>query len=269
MRSRIRRPKRRRGSSWFYATLAVIVIAGTVGIALSVGGSANDVHPMWGLNPKTGDFYDHWHEALGVNVCGEWVSAPPTFENGAGSDVRAGLHTHGDGFIHIHPFDSADAGNHATLGRFFADGGWDVAQDSFTLWAGPSSDLTKTNWSNGDTCPKGTTMAGQKGEVKWSVNCVARSGDPAQYKLQDLHVVALGFLPKGKSIGVPPNAFQTPTADSPSKASSSTPSTVKAGTCGTAGPGGTTTTTPGATTTTTAGATTTTAGATTTTTPKM
>src|SRR5437870_2026135 len=119
MRARIRRPKKRRGSTWFYATLACIVVAGTVGIALTIGGSANDVRPRFGLNPATQDFYDHWHEALGVNVCGEWVEAPPTFEFRAGSTtVRAGLHTHGDGFIHIHPFDSVDAGNNATLGQF-------------------------------------------------------------------------------------------------------------------------------------------------------
>jgi len=238
MRARVRRPKRRGGARWYYGALACIVIAGIAGITLSAG--ASDTPPLAGIDPATGDFYDHWHEALGVNVCGEWLGAPATFEDVAGTTVRSGLHTHGDGFIHIHPFSAADAGDNATLGRYFHNGGWEVSEDSFDVWEGPATDPAKTQWSNGDKCPAGSTMAGRTGAVKWSVDCVSRDGNPADYKLEDLQVVAVAFLPKGEKIGAPPNAFETPAADSASDADS--PKALNVKTCGTAGPGETTTT---------------------------
>lgn len=59
---------------------------------------------------------DHIHEALGVNVCGEWLPDIPEFES------PVGIHTHGDGVLHIHPFSQLGVGANATLGRFFQDG---------------------------------------------------------------------------------------------------------------------------------------------------
>ena len=232
MRARIRRPKQRGGARWYYGALALIVVAGIAGIAASAG--SDETHPLAGLDPDTGTFYDHWHSALGVNVCGEWIEPAPTFEDVAGSTIRAGLHTHADGFIHIHPFSSADAGDNATLGRFFHNGGWELAEDSFDVWQGPAVDPTKSQWSNGDECPAGSTMAGRAGVVKWSIDCESRTGNPADYKLQDLHVVALAFLPKNVSIGVPPNAFEAPEAD----VEGETPEALDVKSCGTAGPGG-------------------------------
>lgn len=250
MRARIRRPKQRGGARWYYAALSLIVAAGLVGIAASAG--SGDVHPFVGTNPNTGTFYDHWHEAIGVNICGEWVNPAPTFEAVPGSTIRTGLHTHADGFIHIHPFGSADAGNNATLGRYFSNGGWEVAEDSFDVWQGPAIDPTKSQWSNGDECPADSPMEGRAGVVKWSVDCKSRTGNPADYKLEDLHVVALAFLPKNENIGVPPNAFEAPVAD----VEGETPQPLDVKSCSTAGPGGeaptTTTTAPGGTTPTTA-----------------
>ena len=56
---------------------------------------------------------DHIHQAFGVNVCGEWKTDIPEFES------QIGIHTHGDGVIHIHPHSQLGAGANATLGRFF------------------------------------------------------------------------------------------------------------------------------------------------------
>src|SRR5918994_1642769 len=47
---------------------------------------------------------DHWHAAVGIYVCGEWQPDIPEFEN------TTGIHTHGDGVIHIHPFSQSGAG---------------------------------------------------------------------------------------------------------------------------------------------------------------
>lgn len=236
VRAKVRRPKRRGGARWYYGALACIVIAGIAGITLSA--TSSETPPLAGIDPATQDFFDHWHEALGVNVCGQWLGRASTFEDVAGTTVRSGLHTHADGFIHIHPFTAADGGSNATLGRYFHNGGWDLSEDSFNVWEGPAIQPATTQWSNGDTCPAGSEMAGRKGVVKWSVDCVKRTGNPADYRLEDLRVVALAFVPKDEKIGVSPNAFETPAADS----DTDNPKALNVKTCGTAGPGGTTST---------------------------
>ena len=67
---------------------------------------------------------DHIHQAYGVYVCGEWKEPIPEFE------TQIGIHTHGDGVMHIHPHSQLGAGANATLGRFLKDardeGGIDV-----------------------------------------------------------------------------------------------------------------------------------------------
>ncbi len=58
---------------------------------------------------------DHIHQAIGVNVCGDFLGNIPEFES------QVGIHTHGDGVIHIHPFSQLGVGANATLERYFKD----------------------------------------------------------------------------------------------------------------------------------------------------
>ncbi|MDG1489018.1 MAG: hypothetical protein P8R36_01905, partial [Actinomycetota bacterium] len=44
---------------------------------------------------------NHWHSAYSVYVCDE--ISPSVYVNDSDDD-RTGIHTHGDGLIHIHPF---------------------------------------------------------------------------------------------------------------------------------------------------------------------
>src|SRR5690606_29191793 len=60
-------------------------------------------------------FRDHWHAAYGVYVCDEFRPALSEFDN------QEGIHTHGDGVIHIHPFSQNGAGSNANLGVFLDD----------------------------------------------------------------------------------------------------------------------------------------------------
>lgn len=236
IRARSRRRQRRGGSTWFYGALAVIIVAfvAIAVVTLSDRGSA-DTPPQPG-NPTTGAAGDHWHAAIGANVCGEWLSNPETFETAADNpNVRVGIHTHGDGFMHIHPFTKSEGGDNATVGRFLGYGGWGASEDSLSLWTGPANDSNKTDWSDGDKCAPGSQFAGQKGVVKWSVDCKDRTGDPSDYKPHDGAVVALAFLPKSEDIGTPPGATQSPQNDG----GSTTPLNNKG--CRTAGPGATTT----------------------------
>jgi hypothetical protein len=237
IRARGRRPRKRGGSQWFYGILAAIVVLGIVGVVLvrSDSGSAG-VAPQPG-DPTTGAPGDHWHAALGANVCGDWIAPPATFETAAGNpNVRVGIHTHGDGFIHIHPFTKSEGGDNATFGKFLSYGGWSASGDALSLWAAPTGSQT-TAWKNGDTCPKGTPFAGKKGVVKFSVDCVEQSGNPSDIKLKDGEVLAVAFVPKSEKIGVPPNATAAPANDG------GTTKAPAAKGCSTAGPGATSATT--------------------------
>lgn len=214
IRSKTRRPRNQRSSRWFYATVSLIAVFGIVAVVLVRGsGDAAGGPPQPATTEQAGD---HWHAAFAVNVCGEWLSNPPEFETAAGnSGVRTGIHTHGDGFIHIHPFYASEGGDNATLGKFLKYGGWSASEDSLDLWTGPASEPTKTSWSNGDKCPdaQGEAGAGKPGRVVFQVNCKTVEGNPSDYKFQDQHVVAIGFLPEGKDLEAPPNAASAPSND--------------------------------------------------------
>jgi hypothetical protein len=214
IRAHGRRRQRRGGAQWFYGVIALIVIVFvTIAVITISDRSSADAPPQPG-NPSTGEPGDHWHAAFAANVCGDWLGNPGEFETAADNpNVRVGIHTHGDGFMHIHPFTKSEGGDNATVGRFLEYGGWDASEDSLSLWSGPPGDPEATEWSDGDKCPPGTPFAGQAGVVKWSVDCAAREGNPSDYKPKDRDVVAVAFIPKGEDIGVPPNASSAPTDD--------------------------------------------------------
>jgi hypothetical protein len=177
------RPRRQKRSALGYSVImTVLVVLGIVGIVLSRG----DRNPAAsGIGPEIGD---HWHAALGINVCGGWKQNTPQFESGTG------IHSHGDGFIHIHPFGRAGAGKNATVGLFLDGSNEKVTATSMRLSDG-------TRLSNGDECPN---LDNEPGEVRWSVNGEEKQGDPSKYVPKDTDVIALAFLPKGQQIGNPP-----------------------------------------------------------------
>ena len=208
MRERSRRTRHQRSSRWFYVAIAVIAVVGVVGVVLArSGGQASAGAPTTS---------DHWHAAFGVNLCGEWLGNPATFATPDGNPgVAAGIHTHGDGFIHIHPHSSAETGSNATLGKFMSYGGWSVSENSISVWTGPGAEPSKTTWKNGDRCPNeaGEPGKGKPGQVVFEVNCKTVDGNPADHKLADQEVVAIGFLPEGEEMGAPPNAASAPDID--------------------------------------------------------
>ena len=73
--------------------------------------------------PRVGD---HWHSAYDVYNCAESESTLESREYRGGWRSKFiverdpnGIHTHGDGLIHIHPSNSLASGNDAQLGEFF------------------------------------------------------------------------------------------------------------------------------------------------------
>jgi hypothetical protein len=215
MRAKYRKPRRKGSSRWFYGLLAAIVALGVAGVVfLRPNSSAANVAPA-PADPTTGAAGNHWHTAFGVNICGQWLPNPPTFETASDNpNVRVGIHTHGDGYIHIHPYTRSEGGHHATLGRFFGYGGWSVSDTSVNAWTGPTADPAKKSWSNGDKCPPGTPDAGRTGVLRWTIDCQVKKGDPSNYQLKDQQVLAIAFIPEALPIPVTPNAAIAPAADS-------------------------------------------------------
>ena len=77
--------------------------------------------------PRVGD---HWHSAYDVYVC-------DTFRSKIVLETDPnGIHSHGDGLIHIHPFNKLSSGRDAVLGEFFAAFGGFIDDQSFMLDTG-------------------------------------------------------------------------------------------------------------------------------------
>jgi hypothetical protein len=219
MRSKYRKPKRRRsGSFGWNVTIAVVIIVGVVAVMLTRGGGDSaGSGPPHAANASANVAGDHWHTALDVNLCGEWLDPAPAFEQPYDSPTQAanvGIHSHADGLIHTHPFNVAEEGNNATIGKFFDYGGWGLSSDSIDLggsnaahtqWKGPKSDPKQTSWSNGDVCPFGQ-YKGKKMQLTWAVDGKQKTGNPADYHQQDGETVAIYMLPKGTEMPFPEQA---------------------------------------------------------------
>ena len=77
--------------------------------------------------PRVGD---HWHSAYDVYVC-------DTFRSKIVLETDPnGIHSHGAGLIHIHPFNKLASGRDAVLGEFFAAFGGFIDDQSFMLDTG-------------------------------------------------------------------------------------------------------------------------------------
>ena len=169
----------------WYAAAAVVVIGGALGVAISRSNSASGVGPQLG---------DHWHAALGVNDCGTWVPnwlTPVSQTQGSQGPVQsrtslyAGLHSHGDGLIHMEPQTSADEGKRATVGTYFKFAGFKINSTSITF--GTLDPATTVNEKNGNKCN------GEPGVLRWAVNGKEMHGNPASYKIFNGDVIAIVF----------------------------------------------------------------------------
>lgn len=198
IRARVRRPKRRGGSTVWTAALSVVVIVGVLAIVLTKAGTSENA----GAAPRVGD---HWHAFLGINACGTWLGNAPPFEpQHDDPSLRAGLHSHGDGLIHIHPFSNSEAGTRATVGRFMTYGGWRLSSTAMKVWDGKE---------HKDGQPCGTGGAAKPARVQWKLGrferpwpAATRSGNPADYRPQNGDIIAIYFDPPGSALDQPPGS---------------------------------------------------------------
>ena len=129
---------------------------------------------------------DFWTAALGVHVCGTWLDNAPAF------GLDTGVHSHGDGLVYVHPFQADEAGDRATLGLLFERGGWSASLDRLQLWDG-------VEHRSGTTCPDG-----RPAHVRWWVDGVEQTSDPARHVPRHGEVIVLAFDPDGPAPGPPP-----------------------------------------------------------------
>ncbi len=96
----------------FPAAIALVIVLGVVLIFVARDRRAE--------NAPQGSptLQDHWHSAYQVYVCDE--VSPLAYPDDSGDD-RTGIHSHGDGLMHIHPFVSTVSAQFATLGVFFEE----------------------------------------------------------------------------------------------------------------------------------------------------
>lgn len=170
--------------------LAGIIVLGTALVAFAW--QARDVEA---LSPS---FEDHWHLPFGIYDCqGEGFLADLEDPGSPNS----GIHTHGDGVIHLHPFSSTATGNNARLGTFF---------EATRAQLDGDDALTFTN--RGELTEEGTTCDGEPAILQ-----VARfapgadtpseviTEDLAEFRFrQDQEGVVIALAPAGADIPPPP-----------------------------------------------------------------
>lgn len=177
------RTTRRGTGSWLFpAFMAVVVVLGVLGVWLS----RDAAHHKAAADQPTVN--DHWHAAYGFDICGNFLPDLPQPQN------LIGLHTHGDGVIHIEPQDPIlDTGKHATLGRYISGyPGLKLTRTSFTI-------LNQT-WTNGE--PK---CNDKPGEVVVKSNGKLVKGDPNKLRVPKNGWITIAFVPKGTDVPAPPN----------------------------------------------------------------
>jgi hypothetical protein len=219
------RPGAKKSYAW-PMTMGAVVIAGVVLIVLTVSGGDNAVAGA----PRIDE--DHWHAAYGIYNCKAYTAPLKDISD----QDPLGIHTHGEGLMHMHPFSPRSEGKGANLFHFGEQTGMKVTDTSLKT--------PKVSVKNGDKC------GGKPGHVElvtWSNPAdktpkVIRK-NIADYAPKDQSVWALAFVADGQTVPMPPSVtgLADPTAAEEGRAPT-TPSTVQITPSTTAPPGTTATT---------------------------
>ncbi len=116
---------------WVPVMFIVVVVFGILGLLFVVRGATGA--------PRIND---HRHATYQTFICGQRQGHYPEW--------RAGVHTHADGIIHIHPFLPREEGAGARLEKWFEYGGGKLTQSELRK---PGS---REEFKNGDECPDGS-----------------------------------------------------------------------------------------------------------------
>lgn len=171
--------------------LTGIIVAGIALVAFAW--NARDVEA---LSPS---FADHWHLSFGIYDCTSDGFLPNLEDPGL---PNAGIHTHGDGVIHLHPFSSSATGNNAQMERFLEATRTDIEDDARMTFpdrpaleegvqcGGEDAILQIARFAPGETTP--TEVA---------------TDDLLNFRFrQDQEAIVIALAPEGADIPAPPQA---------------------------------------------------------------
>ena len=179
------RPGAKKSYVW-PASIGLVVLVGVAVIVLSRNGGTVDKSA-----PRLGD---HWHEAYAVYICDSYVG--PLVQV-----INSGIHTHGDGLIHIEPNSSQETGANANVATFVNDyrSGLVLSQTEIKL---PG----QTSHKDGGTC------AGKKANVKifhWAKATDAKpklvTGLTKDMRITNNSAITFAFVPDGVTPPRPPS----------------------------------------------------------------
>lgn len=121
------------GGTVFPLAVAITLI---LGLALIV--YSRQSLPAADASPPT--INDHWHVAYGFYLCDGWVQLNGNLEERDSRGqftntnfVRTGIHSHDDGIMHWHPYNSRGVGRNAVLGVFLDTYEVQLDNDSLTF----------------------------------------------------------------------------------------------------------------------------------------
>ena len=158
---------------------------------------------------------EHWHASLKMYICGKQLTNYP--------NVEGEVHSHGDGFMHIHPSTPAASGDLASLGTFLR-----TYQTAITETPDGKRVLTfpgGTTYTDGDRCPKSK----EREKIVVTNKGKPVTGDPGAFLPHDGDAVEIVFGGKGKELtsnpffkannapdpGLQPNAPKAPEEPAP------------------------------------------------------
>jgi hypothetical protein len=186
------RTARGRGSLLWPGVLTLTVVLGTFLIFYSRDQNQTTAD---NLPPQRGD---HWHAAYGFYDCNKFL--PPITDQ----NDPIGVHTHGDGVIHVHPTSVASSGKNATLARFMDAVNGKVSSSEIKV---PGQKTMK----NGMKCGKKEARV----EVRtWAAGAAPGAagklivGNPANLRFTDRQLITVAFVPAGTNVPPPESAPQ-------------------------------------------------------------
>ena len=220
----------------WYLSMTAVVTLGVLGIAVS----RSDLDQAAADPPVIGQ--DHWHAAYGIFICDEFHPGLQDAPQANGRTDPYGIHSHGDGLIHIHPTSSRASGKNAKLGVFMDDVGVELTSDSLDMPDGEKLTSGKS---------KCGSKVGRVRVVEWETpdSKIEKrvTGDPNDLRLKQAQVITIAFVPEGTDVPKPPSAGNVNTpSDLPTDLGTPTPApTPESEGASTTTPDGSTTT-PGA-----------------------
>lgn len=170
----------------WYSAISFVVIAGLVLVVLSKN-QMDDRLSATSLDQPTTQ--DHWHAAYGFYFCDQF--SPPLADNGKDP---LGIHTHGDGIIHVHPFTRAAAGKNATMSVYERAMGITLDDDKL--------DIGDQDFEAGkDKC------GDKDAEVRVLVDGQPFEGDPSDIRFTDRQAIVIAFAPPDAELPKEPPSF--------------------------------------------------------------